>query len=243
MESLREVLTEADRNRVAVGHFNFSEVAAFNAIVAAARNLRVPVMLGVSEGEREFFGVAQAAAIIRSVRESDGLSIYLNADHTHSIEKAEAAARAGFDEIIFDGSAKPLEENIADTKRAVEAIKPINSSILVEGEIGYIGASSEILDKPPEGMTLTTPEEARQFVAETGVNVLAPAVGNMHGARRKRQTPRSRSNCHYQAGGQNTDDPARRLGHRQRRFPSRDQGRDDYCTRQYRVAACMAAQP
>jgi fructose-bisphosphate aldolase class II len=181
MESLREVLTEADRNRVAVGHFNFSEVAAFNAIVAAARNLRVPVMLGVSEGEREFFGVAQAAAIIRSVRESDGLSIYLNADHTHSIEKAEAAARAGFDEIIFDGSAKPLEENIADTKRAVEGIKSINSSILVEGEIGYIGASSEILDKPPEGMTLTTPEEARQFVAETGVDVLAPAVGNMHG--------------------------------------------------------------
>ena len=181
MESLREMLVKADRERVAIGHFNFSELAAFDAIVAAASELRVPVMVGVSEGEREFVGVAQAAALVRSIRESTGMPIFLNADHTHSLEKAEQAARAGFDEIIFDGSGKPLEQNIADTKKAVEAIKSINPAILVEGEIGYIGTSSEILDKAPTGMTLSTPEEARQFVTATGVDVLAPAVGNMHG--------------------------------------------------------------
>jgi fructose-bisphosphate aldolase, class II len=101
-------------------------------------------MVGVSEGERDFVSVRQAAALVRSVREEYGQPIFLNADHTHSIAKAEEAAKAGFDEIIFDGSGLPFEENIAQTRRAVEAIKSINQAILVEGEIGWIGASSEI---------------------------------------------------------------------------------------------------
>lgn len=182
MKTLHEVLQEAERNQVAVGHFNFSDLVAFDAIVAAARRLNLPVMVGVSEGERAFVGVRRAAALVRGVREEYGHPIFLNADHTHSLAKAEEAARAGFDEIIFDGSALPLAENIAQTKTAVEAIKSINPAILVEGEIGWIGASSEILKQLPEGVgVLTTPEEARQFVAATGVDVLAPAVGNMHG--------------------------------------------------------------
>ena len=182
MTSLREVLEGAERSRVAVGHFNFSEVVAFNGIVAAARALNLPVMVGVSEGEREFIGVPQAVALVKSVREEFGFPIFLNADHTHSLDKAEQAAKAGFDEIIFDGSSLPFERNIAQTKRAVEAIKAIDPAIIVEGEIGWIGTSSEILDTAPSGVgVLSTPEEARQFVEETRVDVLAPAVGNMHG--------------------------------------------------------------
>jgi fructose-bisphosphate aldolase, class II len=81
---------------------------------------------------------------------------------------------------FLDGSGLPFDENIDQTKRAVEAIKSINPSILVEGEIGWIGASSEILEKAPEGVCmLSTPEEAKQFVDATRVDVLAPAVGNM----------------------------------------------------------------
>jgi fructose-bisphosphate aldolase, class II len=182
MTSLREVLKQAEADGVAVGHFNFSDLVAFNAIVAAARDKKVPVMVGVSEGEREFIGVRQAAALVKAVRDEYDYPIFLNADHTHSIAKAEVAAKAGFDEVIFDGSALPFEENIAQTKKAIEAIKSINPAILVEGEIGWIGASSAVLDKIPEGVgVLTTPEEARQFVAATKVDVLAPAVGNMHG--------------------------------------------------------------
>jgi fructose-bisphosphate aldolase, class II len=108
-------------------------------------------MVGVSEGERDFVSVRQAAALVRSVREEYGQPIFLNADHTHSIAKAEEAAKAGFDEIIFDGSGIPFEENIAQTRRAVEAIKWINQAILVEGEIGWIGASSEISRKLLKG--------------------------------------------------------------------------------------------
>lgn len=182
MKTLMEVLDDARRRRVAVGHFNFSDLVAFNAIVAAARDLKVPVMVGVSEGERAFVGVAQAAALVRSVREESGMPIFLNADHTHSLAKAEEAARAGFDEVIFDASALPFEENVKETRRAVEALKSINPAIVVEGEIGNIGASSEILEKVPDNISaLTTAAEAQQFIAATHIDVLAPAVGNMHG--------------------------------------------------------------
>jgi fructose-bisphosphate aldolase class II len=182
MTSLREVLNRAEADKVAVGHFNFSDLVGFNAIVAAARDQRLPVMLGLSEGEREFTGVRQAAALVKAVRDEYDYPIFLNADHTHSIAHAEAAAKAGFDEIIFDGSALPFEENIAQTRKAIEAIKSINPAILVEGEIGWIGASSAVLDKIPDGVgVLTTADEAKQFVDATLVDVLSPAVGNMHG--------------------------------------------------------------
>ena len=117
MRRLKDVLQEAEHDRVAIGHFNFSEMVAFNAIAAAGRHLNLPVMVGVSEGERAFVGVRQAAALVRTIREESGQEIFLNADHTHSLAKAEEAARAGFDEIIFDGSGLPFEENIVQTGR------------------------------------------------------------------------------------------------------------------------------
>lgn len=182
MKTLRQILEDADRRRVAVGHFNVSDLVALKAIIAAARTLNVPVMAGVSEGERQFIGVRQVAAVVKSVRDEYDCPIFLNADHTHGLARAEEAARAGFDEVIFDGSTLPFDENVRQTRQAVEALKSINPGILVEGEVGYIGTSSEILDKVPEGAgVLTTPGEARQFVEATKIDVLAPAVGNMHG--------------------------------------------------------------
>ena len=182
MESLIETLADARRRQVGIGHFNFSDLTAFKAIVESAVELKLPVMVGVSEGEREFIGVAESAALVKAARERHGLPIFLNADHTHSLAKAVEAAKAGFDEIIFDGSALPLDKNVEETRHAVEALKSINPGIVVEGEIGYIGSASAILEQKPEGMSaLSTPEEARQFVEATRVDVLAPAVGNMHG--------------------------------------------------------------
>src|SRR5215470_10855743 len=131
MRVLREVLQEAGRRRVAVGHFNFSELVVLKAATEAARELAVPVVMGVSESEREFLGVPQAAALVQSMREEKE-QIFLNADHTHSIEKAEEAAHAGFDMIVFDASEKPLEQNIDETRRGVEAAKSIRPEILVE---------------------------------------------------------------------------------------------------------------
>ncbi len=104
-------------------------------------------------------------------------------DYYHGLlAKARAAAEAGFDEVIFDASRKPFEENMRETKQAVEILRSMRPDIVVEGEVGYIGSSSEIVDSvPPQSLQLTTPEEAAQFVTETKVDVFAPVVGNMHG--------------------------------------------------------------
>ena len=182
MHQLREVLDEAQSNGVAVGHFNISDWILLKAVFASAQELKVPVIVGASEGERAFLGVPQIAALVRSLREEHSVPIFLNADHTHSLDSAIAAAKAGFDSIVYDLSALPFDENVKQTRQAVEALKSINPAILVEGEIGNIGTGSEIHESVPDhSKNLTTPEEAKQFVESTGVDILAPAVGNTHG--------------------------------------------------------------
>jgi len=182
MKTLREVLEEAERRKVGVGHFNVSDLTTLKAVFDAARELKAPVVVGVSEGERDFMGVRQVAALVDSIRQEYDFPIFLDADHTHSLAKAEEAANAGFDSIVFDRSELPFAENVSETRAAVEAIRKINPSILVEGEIGFIGSGSEIHEKVPEASKiLTTPEDARRFIEATGVDVLAPAVGTMHG--------------------------------------------------------------
>src|SRR5215471_11149936 len=181
MRVLRDVLEEAGKRRVAVGHFNFSELVVLKAATEAAAILGVPVVMGVSESERDFLGVRQVAALIRTVREETGKAVFLNADHTHSLAKAEEAARAGFDMIVFDASEKPLERNIAETRRAVEAVRSIRPEMLVEGEVGYVGSGSEIHEKRPDNIRLTDPAEAKDYIAATRVDLLSPSVGTTHG--------------------------------------------------------------
>lgn len=182
MHQLRSVLEEAQSKGVAVGHFNISDWVLLKAVFESAQELQLPVIVGVSEGERAFLGVAQVAALVKSLREKNGFPLFLNADHTHSLDSAIAAAKVGFDSVVFDLSALPLQENIRQTKQAVETLKSVNPEILIEGEIGDIGTGSEIHDSAPDrSKSLTTPEEAKHYVASTGVDILAPAVGNMHG--------------------------------------------------------------
>src|SRR5499433_2446414 len=182
MDLLENVLRQTEKNGVAIGHFNIADLVLLKAVFASAQELKVPVLVGASEGEREFMGVRQVAALVRSLREEFDFPIFLNADHTHSLEKALEAAKSGFDAIVFDASALPFEENVRQTKEAVQAVKSINPAILVEGEIGDIGTGSEIHEEAPDlAKGLTTPAQAKQYVEATGIDVLAPAVGNMHG--------------------------------------------------------------
>ena len=180
MDTLRNILIQSEKAGVAVGHFNVATLAMLKAVLGAAVDLHVPVLVGASEGEREFMGTRQLAALFKSSREELGLSAFLNADHTHSLAKAVEVAKAGFDSVVIDFSALPFDENMARTKETVEAIKAINPAILAEGEIGNIGTGSEIHETAHTGI-LTTPEEAKQFAHATGFVVLAPAVCNMHG--------------------------------------------------------------
>ena len=185
MQNLRQIIQNM-ASGVAMGHFNFSTLDGLWAIFYAARELNVPVLVGVSEGERDFVGVRQAALLVKSIREQFDYPIFLNADHTHSLEKIKEAVGVGYDAVLFDGSKLSLEDNILKTKEVVEWVRSKNPDCVVEGEMGYIGTSSEILEEVPEGVAfkdedLTKPEDAARFVKETGVDLFAPAVGNIHG--------------------------------------------------------------
>ena len=186
MQTLRECIEDAARNKRAVGHFNFSNLETLRAIVEASRAVGVPVIAGLSEGERSFVGVWQAVALVRSFRDEYEHIIFLNADHSYSFDVVKEAIDAGFDSVIFDGAELPFDENAATTKKCVAYARACGRDIIVEGELGFIGSRSQVLKKIPDGVKisaefLTTPADAMRFVKETGVDMFAPAVGNMHG--------------------------------------------------------------
>lgn len=186
VRSLETILKAAEKKKIAIGHFNISEIGALKAVAEVAAELKVPVIIGTSEGERDFLDLHEVVAMVKALREEHGQEIFLNADHTHSLDKVKEAAEAGYDAILFDEGKLPIEENIRETKKAVEIARKINPDILIEGEMGNIGSGSTIRKELPKGVAikpedLTKPEDAARFVKETKINLLAPAVGNIHG--------------------------------------------------------------
>jgi fructose-bisphosphate aldolase class II len=181
MPGLHEILEQAQTKGIAVGHFNIADFVMLKAVFASAQELKVPVIVGVSEGERKFLGVREIATLVRSLREEFDFPIFLNADHTLSREcYGGSQGWVRFHCLRPVGTA--FEENIRQTKNAIAVLKDINPAILIEGEIGDIGTGSEIHDVAPDlTKGLTSPEEAKQYVDATGIDILAPAVGNMHG--------------------------------------------------------------
>ncbi|MBF05457.1 tagatose-bisphosphate aldolase [bacterium] len=192
MMTLKEVMQDAFERKVAVGHFNISDSNQLNGIAAAARELSVPVIIGVSEGEAEFVGLKKAVAMVRAAGEEFGINIFINADHAHSVEGCKRAIDTGFDSVIFDGSKLPLVKNIASMKEVVGYANQSGREVMTEGEVGYIGTSSKILDDIPDDVVasvLPTPDNVASYVQETGVTAVAPAVGNLHGMLKGRSNP------------------------------------------------------
>lgn len=192
MRDLREVINQYRAAKKAIGHFNFSDSNQLKAIAGAAKETGLPVIAGLSEGEREFFTLVEARGLIDAYQK-EGVEIFLNADHTYSLEKAKAAIDAGVDSIVVDGAKLPMEENIALAKAVVEYARSTGRDVVVEGELGYIGSSSKELDALPEGVSeanLVTAADAQKFVWATTVDCLAPAVGNVHGMLKSAAEPR-----------------------------------------------------
>lgn len=186
MKSLIESISDAEKRGAALGHFNISNLEMVWAIARKAKELDEPVIIGVSEGERKFVGIKQIRAIVDSIRDELNHPIYLNADHTYEVAGVKEAIDAGFDSVIFDGTKLSPEENIEKTKEVVQYVKQTGKETLVEAELGNIGHGSVLRDELPEDAAVdesrfTEPEFARTFVEQTGVHLVAPAVGNIHG--------------------------------------------------------------
>lgn len=194
IKSLREYIKEAEANKIAIGHFNISNLEGLKGVYEGAKKVsadvghKVPIIIGVSESEEDFIGTNKVVVLIKEIRENDNYPIFLNADHHYSFSSVKKCIDAGFDSVIIDAVKLPLEENISLTKECVIYAKEISRreerDILVESEIGFIGQSSKILEKIPNEIdtdNLTKTEDAEYFVEETGIDLLAPSVGNIHG--------------------------------------------------------------
>ncbi|NOY35610.1 MAG: class II fructose-bisphosphate aldolase family protein [bacterium] len=182
--SLNEILAEATSGHWSTGHFNISNLEQFRAIMEASKGFDFPMaMIGLSEGERKFIGLKQAVALGRAFEEEYEMPVFINPDHSHSVESAKAAFDAGFNSVHIDLSKLPFEENVAGTKEVVDYVKSKNPDVSVEGELGYLRGSSiiqkEAIEIKPED--LTKPEEAAEFVEKTGVDRFSGAYGNIHG--------------------------------------------------------------
>ncbi|MFZ2593551.1 MAG: class II fructose-bisphosphate aldolase [Minisyncoccia bacterium] len=180
MKSLREVVADAKEKGIAIAHFNVSDSTQLHGVVEVADELKLPVIIGVSEGEAKFIGRRFLAAMVKEYQRQ-GKPVYLNADHTHDLVGIQESIDAGFDAVIIDGAKLPLEENIKITREAVALARNSGRDILVEAELGFIGEGSKMIDVAPTGLEKTNPEVAARFVRETGIDLFAPAVGNIHG--------------------------------------------------------------
>jgi fructose-bisphosphate aldolase class II len=182
MKTLRKYIKEAEEKKVAIGHFNISSLEGLHGIYNAAKKLNVPVIIGLSEGEEDFVGKNEAVGMIKEIREKENYPIFLNADHHYSFERIKASIDAGFDSVIFDGVNLSFEENAKIAKQCVDYARSSGRDVLVEAELGYIGSGSNIKETIPEGAGIKTkPEEAKKFVEMTGIDMLAPSVGSIHG--------------------------------------------------------------
>ena len=183
MKTLKEILNEARDSSIAIGHFNVSNLEQLRAIMEAAKVYNASIMIGLSEGERKFFGLKQAVALVKSFKEEYGLPVFLNPDHSHSVESAKMAFDAGFDSVHIDLSSLPFEDNVRGTREVVEYVKSKNPEISIEGELGYLRGESRIQKEAitikPEDLTM--PEEAAEFTGKTGIDRFSGAYGNSHG--------------------------------------------------------------
>lgn len=176
------------KNKKAIAHFNISNLDQLRAICDVAKELNQPVIIGASEGEREYMGVDVVRTLVNEMNQEYDVAIFLNADHTYSLEKVRQVVEAGYDSVIVDGAKLPYEENVALVKSCVDFVRAYEEKtgkrVLVEAELGYIGQSSSLNSALPEGVTeanLTTVEQAKDFVIRTGIDMFAPAIGNVHG--------------------------------------------------------------
>ncbi|MGB9707118.1 MAG: class II fructose-bisphosphate aldolase [Microgenomates group bacterium] len=181
---MREILAKARNEGWALGAFNAGNLEIAKAIVQAAQNQQAAVILETSAGEASYFGMKNFLDVVENFRQQTGLTILTNFDHGPGLEECLAAIEAGYNLVHFDGSNLPYEENVKITKALVAQAH--QKGILIEGEIDKILGESQYHEELAESIQATAnytdPQKAADFVENTGVDILAVFVGNIHGA-------------------------------------------------------------
>lgn len=168
-----------ERNFKAVGSFNLHCLEMLPAYFKAAKATNSPLMIQISTGTAEYLGYKLLVDSICSLSESNQIPTCLHLDHCSDIESIKTAIHAGFSSVMYDGSHLDITENIANTRKVIDFARPLNIS--VEAELGAIGGSEDGKAVAMEDICFTTTEDAKRFVDETGVDMLAVSVGTVHG--------------------------------------------------------------
>ena len=183
----RHLYQRTKQQHFAVGAFNIDNQETLIAIASAAQKLRSPVLIEVSDGEVKAIGLQNIRDMVDNYKKEYGIEVYLNLDHSPSVDDCKRAIDAGYEFIHIDISQANHdageEEIIAKTREVVEYAK--FTGALVESEPHYFGGSSNVhtenIDYDEIRKTFSTPEGAKSFVDATGIDTFAAAIGNLHG--------------------------------------------------------------
>jgi len=173
LTSMKKILQKASKEGYAVGSFNAFNLESVQAVISAAEELNSPAIIAVTPSAAKYAGMQNLASIILPMIKNSKAGIALHLDHGKTVQDCAEALKFGFNSVMIDASSFSLKENISVTKKVVLLARKKKAA--VEAELGMLG-------KIGEGIALTDPIQAREFVQKTKVGSLAVAVGTSHGA-------------------------------------------------------------
>jgi len=177
--NMREMLERARAGRYAVGAFNIVDMATARAVVKAAENQGSPIIIQTSTKTVRLYGAEPLAGAVCAMAKASSVPVALHLDHCKQRDLIAECIEAGWSSVMFDGSALSFEENVDMTRRVVEMAHP--KDVTVEGELGAIVGVEDDIFVREQGAHLADPDQALEFVHETGVDCFAPAIGTAHG--------------------------------------------------------------
>ncbi|MBQ2455204.1 MAG: class II fructose-bisphosphate aldolase, partial [Firmicutes bacterium] len=183
----KEMFAKALDSDYAIGAFNVNNMEIIQGIVDAAKDEKSPLILQVSAGARKYAKPVYLLKLVEAAIEDTGLDICLHLDHGEDFDICKKCVDDGFTSVMIDGSKHPFEENIRITKEVVEYAH--DHGVVVEAELGKLAGVEDAVKVEARNATFTDPEEAAEFVARTGVDSLAVAIGTSHGAYKFKGTP------------------------------------------------------
>ena len=176
-----EMFKKAYDGGYAIGAFNVNNMEIVQGITEAAQELKAPLILQVSKGARAYANHTYLVKLVEAaVIECPDIPIALHLDHGPDFETCKSCIDGGFTSVMIDASSKPFEENIEITKKVVEYAH--DHGVVVEAELGTLAGIEDDVKVAAHAASYTRPEEVEEFVAKTGCDSLAIAIGTSHGA-------------------------------------------------------------
>ena len=176
----KDLMLDAQKNHYAIGAFNAENMEMVQAIIAAAEELRAPVIVQTTPGTLKYASPAMFHAMVAAAASEASVPVVMHLDHGSSYELAMQAFRAGYTSVMIDGSSKSFEDNIALTRQVVEYAH--DHGVVVEAELGTLAGVEDDVHVEAEDSSYTRPEDVEEFVTRTGCDSLAIAIGTSHGA-------------------------------------------------------------